>query len=98
MLRRPSAFVAPSVLISKRVLPARRKGNDEETISQDERDRMLRPSLRSKRSDLSISVSRPSRSVSLREMREQPMIEQMKKDILDYLDDMIESAEWLVLF
>lgn len=96
MLRRPSAFLAPSVLISKRVLPARRKENNEETISQESlKDRKLKPSLKGfQRSDL----SRPSRSLSLSETRKQPMIEQIKKDILDYLDNMIESAEWLVLF
>lgn len=27
--------------------------------------------------------------------RQQPMIEQSKKDILDYLDNLIETVEWL---
>jgi len=87
----------PSILISKQDLPARGKRNDEETISQESsRSRKLKPSSRSKRSDL--STSELSRSASLRETRKQPMIEQIKKDILDYLDNIIESAESLVLF
>ncbi|CAL1680177.1 unnamed protein product [Lasius platythorax] len=93
MLRRSSLFMRPSILISKQDLPARRKEDDEETISQDEssKSRKLKSSLKSKRSDLSISES--IRSVSSKEMRRQPMIEQIKKDILDYLDNMIKSAE-----
>ncbi|GAB1860436.1 Dynein heavy chain 10, axonemal [Camponotus japonicus] len=93
MLKRPSVFMRPSILISKQDLPTRGKRNDEETISQDEssRSRKLKPSSRSKRSDL--STSELSRSASLRETRKQPMIEQIKKDILDYLDNIIESAE-----
>lgn len=97
MLRRPSVFMRPSILISKQDLPAKGKRNDEETISQDEssRSRKLKPSSRSKKSDL--STSGLSRSVSLWEVQKQPMIEQIKKDILDYLDNIIESAESLVL-
>lgn len=50
-----------------------------------------------RRSEPSVSESKSSRSVSSKETRTQPVTEQIKKDILDYLDNLIEKTEWLVL-
>lgn len=92
---RSSAFLAPSV-ISKPVLSARRMTNNEETISQESlEDRKQKSSFRRLQAS---DISKPSRSYSLSEMRKYPMIEQIKKDILEHLDNLIESTDWLVLF
>ncbi|XP_050455387.1 dynein axonemal heavy chain 10 [Cataglyphis hispanica] len=92
LMQPPSAFLAPSVLISEPVLPARRKENIEEIISQESlKDSKVKSSFRKFRGS---DISKPSRSYSLSELRKNPMVEQIKKDILDYLDNLIESTEW----
>lgn len=101
MLRRPSAFLTPSIVASR--LGVKRKGDDEEnaTISmatlQDEspKSRKQKSSLKGfdKRSEPFVSDSKSSKSVSLKEVKK-PVGEQIKKDILDYLDNLIEKTEW----
>jgi len=47
---------------------------------------------------MSVSESKASRAATLKEMRKhQPMFDQTKKDILEYLDNLIKSVDWLVL-
>ncbi|XP_011694340.1 PREDICTED: dynein heavy chain 10, axonemal [Wasmannia auropunctata] len=104
VLRRPSHFVTASSIASRQDLAARKKGggDDENTAMsmatlQDEtpRNRKLKSSLKGldKRSELSVSESKSSKSVSSKEIRK-PVTEQIKRDILDYLDKLIEKTEW----
>lgn len=96
-----------SALASRQDLDAKRKGDDEgnATISvatlQDEipRSRKQKSSLKGsdKRSEPSVSESKSSKSISSKEIKKQPVGEQIKKDILDYLDNLIEKTEWLAL-
>lgn len=111
MLRRPSHFVTVSNLVSRQDLDAREKGGSDRkgggdrntTISvstlQDElpRNRKQKSSLKGldKRSEPSISESKSSKSISSKEIKKPG--EQIKKDILDYLNNLIEKTEWLVL-
>lgn len=93
--------------ISRQDLDAKKRGNNEETPTisvttfQDEvsRGRKQKSSLKGldKKSELSASESKSSKSVSLKEIKKYPVIEQTKKDILDYLDNLIEKTEWLAL-
>jgi len=47
---------------------------------------------------MSVSESKASKAAALKEMKKhQPMIDQTKKDILEYLDNLIKSVDWLVL-
>lgn len=108
MLRRPSHFVTASNIVSRQDLDANRKADDEgnTTISvatlQDEvlKSRKQKSSLKGLdgKSELSISESKSSKSVHSKKIRKQPMIEQLKRDILDYLENLIEKTEWLALF
>ncbi|KYQ51703.1 Dynein heavy chain 10, axonemal [Trachymyrmex zeteki] len=85
-------------------LDANRKADDEgnTTISvatlQDEvlKSRKQKSSLKGLdgKSELSISESKSSKSVHSKKIRKQPMIEQLKRDILDYLENLIEKTEW----
>lgn len=101
MLRRPSQF-ATSASVSQQDLDVRRKGDDERstTISvvtfQDEISRRKQSSLKEfdRRSEPSVSES--SKSIDVKEKL--PVGEQIKKDILDYLGNLIEKVEWLALF
>jgi len=103
MLRRPSHFVTTSTIISRQNLDAKRKGDEENTtISmttlQDEVPRRKQKSnLKGLDRRSEPSVSESSKSVSSKEIRKQPITEQIKKDILDYLDNLIEKTEWLAL-
>lgn len=106
-MRRPSDFRRASVFVPKQNLNARRnKIDDEDGTSsassvQNEglRGKKSKSSFKGSGKRSSTLDSKSSRSASSREMRRhQPMIEQSKKDILDYLDNLIESVEWLVLF
>lgn len=107
MLRRPSHFVTASNLVSRQELDLKGKGDGEgnTTISmttlQDEipRNRKQKSNLKGfdKRSEPSVSESKSSKSVDLKETKKQPEDEQIKKDILDYLDNLIEKSEWLAL-
>lgn len=107
MLRRPSHFVTASNLVLQQELDLKGKGDDEgnTTISmatlQDEtpRNRKQKSSLKGfdKRSEPSVSDSKSSKSVNLKETKKQLVGEQIKKDILDYLDNLIEKSEWLAL-
>lgn len=100
-MKRPSAFHRMSILMSRQDLNARRNGIDDGDVTvsafslqeEDAKSKNLKSSLSGKRP--STVDSRTSRSVSVREMRRhQPMLEHSKKDILDYLDGLIESVEW----
>jgi len=105
MLRRPSHFVTTSNVISRQNLDAQRKEDEENTIIsmatlQDEvPKRKQKSNLKGldKRSEPSVSESKSSKSVSSKEIRKQPVTEQIKKDILDYLNNLIEKTEWLIL-
>lgn len=104
-LRRPSDFRRASVLISRQDLPARRNRDDDLTGSafslpdEDSKSRKQKSSLKDVSKKPSTADSRLSRSVSSKEMkRHQPMMEQSKRDILDYLDGLIECVEWSALF
>ncbi|XP_011874224.1 PREDICTED: dynein heavy chain 10, axonemal [Vollenhovia emeryi] len=104
VLRRPSHFVTASTYASRQDLDAKRKADDEgnTTISaatlQDEipRSRKQKSSLKGfdRRSEPSISESKSSKSISSKEIQKQPVGEQIKKDILDYLENLIEKTEW----
>lgn len=105
MLRRPSHFITPSASVSRQDQDVKRKGDDErKTISsvatfQDEilRSRKQTSSLKDRRSEPSVSESKSSKSISSKETRKLIVGEQIKMDILHFLDNLIEKAEWLVL-
>jgi len=103
MLRRPSHFVTTSNMISRPNLDAQRKEDEENTtISmatlQDEVPRRKQKSnLKGLDRRSEPSVSESSKSVSSKEIKKQPITEQIKKDILDDLDNLIEKTEWLAL-
>lgn len=100
MLRRPSHFVTASNIISRQDLDEKRKGDDENTtisvasLQDDTRSRKQKSDSKGydKKSERSASESK---SVSLKEIKKHPLVEQIKKDILDYLDSLIEKTEWL---
>ncbi|KYN43305.1 Dynein heavy chain 10, axonemal, partial [Trachymyrmex septentrionalis] len=104
MLRRPSDFVTASNIVSRQNSDANKKVDDEgnTTISmatlQDEvlKNRKQKSNLKGLdgKSEQSISASKSSKSVHSKEMKKQPVNEQLKRDILDYLDNLIEKTEW----
>ncbi|XP_011639724.2 dynein heavy chain 10, axonemal [Pogonomyrmex barbatus] len=100
-LMRSSQFVTGSTLVSRQNLDTKGKGDNEETISvttlqdEDSKSQKLKSLKRfDKRSEPSVSESKSSKSVSLKETEKLPVNEQIKKDILDYLDKLIEKTEW----
>ncbi|KYN03638.1 Dynein heavy chain 10, axonemal, partial [Cyphomyrmex costatus] len=104
MLRRPSHFVTASNIVSRQDLDANRKEDDEGNITisvatlQDEglKSRKQKSSLKELdgKSEPSISESKSSKSIHSKEIKKQPITEQLKRDILDYLDNLIEKTEW----
>lgn len=104
MLRRPSQFVTPSLSLFQQE-QVKKKRDDERgtTISmatfQDEisRSRKQKSSLKGFDRKSEPSISESSKSIISKEVKQLPVGEQIKKDILDYLDNLIEKAEWLVL-
>lgn len=102
-LRRPSEFRRASVFISRADLSPR-------TNRQDEEDDMMSASNlqdeapRSKRSKSILRGSGKKSSSDLKSSRSADTFEetmrdhQNKKDILNYLDNLIESVKWLASF
>lgn len=91
MLRRPSHFVSTLVLQQDYT-----KGKGDATISsQDEisRSRKQKSSLKG----FEPSVSETTKSIDLEETKKLTASEQIKKDILNYLDNLIEKTEWLAI-
>ncbi|XP_018050925.1 PREDICTED: dynein heavy chain 10, axonemal [Atta colombica] len=101
MLRRPSNFVTASNIISRQDLDTNRKADDEEntTISmatlQDEvlKSRKQKSNLKGLDEKSEQSISESSKSDS-KEIKKQPVTEQLKRDILDYLENLIEKTQW----
>jgi len=105
MLRRPSNFATASNIISRQNLDTNRKADDEEntTISmatlQDEvlKSRKQKSNLKGLDEKSEQSILESSKSDS-KEIKKQPVTEQLKRDILDYLENLIEKTQWLALF
>ncbi|XP_070520949.1 dynein axonemal heavy chain 10 [Cardiocondyla obscurior] len=102
-VRRPSQFVTGNNLIAQQDLNAE-KADDEgnatlsmvtlqDEISKSQKQKSSSKGL-NKKSESSISESKSSKSINSREIKKQPMVEQIKKDILDYLDNLIEKTTW----
>ncbi|EZA57210.1 Dynein heavy chain 10, axonemal [Ooceraea biroi] len=99
--RRPSEFRRASTIISKQDLGVQKykNGKEDDIIParrlQDEDPKKVKPKPKEVDRRVSVSESKASRLASLKEAKKhQPMIEQSKKDMLHYLDNLIKSVDW----
>ena len=101
MLRRPAPFVTASNIVQN--LDANRKADDEETTTsttlQDQvlKSGNLKSSLKELDGKSEQSILESSKSGHSKEIKKEA-VEQFKRNILDYLDNLIEKTEWLALF
>ncbi|KAG5332872.1 DYH10 protein, partial [Acromyrmex heyeri] len=98
MLRRPAPFVTASNIVQD--LDANRKADDEETTTsmatlQDQvsKSRNLKSSLKEFDGKSEQFISESSKSVHSKKIKKEA-VEQFKRNILDYLNNLIEKTEW----
>ncbi|KAG5320172.1 DYH10 protein, partial [Pseudoatta argentina] len=98
MLRRPAPFVTASNIVQD--LDANRKADDEETTTsmatlQDQvsKSRNLKSSLKEFDGKSEQFISESSKLVHSKKIKKEA-VEQFKRNILDYLNNLIEKTEW----